>query len=92
MPEFVSSMPVLAVDGTLRRRLRDSPAGGQAHMKTGSLADTRAIAGYMLDRNGKRVLLVAWLNHPNAARAQPALEALLEWVWNGNASALPVTD
>jgi serine-type D-Ala-D-Ala carboxypeptidase/endopeptidase (penicillin-binding protein 4) len=92
MPEFVSSMPVLAVDGTLRRRLRDSPASGQAHMKTGSLADTRAIAGYMLDRNGKRVLLVAWLNHPNAARAQPALEALLEWVWNGNAPVLPVTD
>ncbi|WP_018413017.1 D-alanyl-D-alanine carboxypeptidase/D-alanyl-D-alanine endopeptidase [Methyloversatilis thermotolerans] len=92
MPEFVSSMPVLAVDGTLRRRLKNSPAAGQAHMKTGSLADTRSIAGYMLDRNGQRVLLVAWLNHPNASRAQPVLEALLEWVWLGNPAALPVTE
>jgi D-alanyl-D-alanine carboxypeptidase/D-alanyl-D-alanine-endopeptidase (penicillin-binding protein 4) len=92
MPEFMSSMPVLAVDGTLRRRLRNSPASGQAHLKTGSLADTRSIAGYVLDRNGQRVLLVAWLNHPNAKRAQPVLESLLEWVWAGNNQAFPATD
>lgn len=92
MPEFVSSMPVLAVDGTLRRRLKTSPLAGQAHLKTGSLADTRSIAGYVLDRNGQRVLMVAWLNHPNAKRAQPVLEALLEWVWNGNPQPLPTTD
>jgi D-alanyl-D-alanine carboxypeptidase/D-alanyl-D-alanine-endopeptidase (penicillin-binding protein 4) len=92
MPEFVSSMPVLAVDGTLRRRLKTSPLAGQAHLKTGSLADTRSIAGYVLDRNGQRVLMVAWLNHPNAKRAQPVLEALLEWVWNGNPQPLPITD
>ncbi|MFX6884128.1 D-alanyl-D-alanine carboxypeptidase, partial [Acinetobacter baumannii] len=81
-----------AVDGTLRRRQKASPLAGQAHLKTGSLADTRSIAGYMLDRNGKRVLLVAWLNHPNAKRAQPVLDALLEWVWAGNPQGLPVTD
>ncbi len=92
MPEFVSSMPVLAVDGTLRRRLKTSPLAGQAHLKTGSLADTRSIAGYVLDRNGQRVLMVAWLNHPNAKRAQPVLEALLEWVWNGNPQPLSITD
>jgi D-alanyl-D-alanine carboxypeptidase/D-alanyl-D-alanine-endopeptidase (penicillin-binding protein 4) len=92
MPEFVSSMPVLSVDGTLRRRLRESPLSGQAHLKTGSLADARSIAGYVLDRNGQRVLMVAWLNHPNARRAQPVLEALLEWVWSGNARAFPVTE
>lgn len=92
MPEFVSSMPVLSVDGTLQRRLRESPLSGQAHLKTGSLSDTRSIAGYVLDRHGQRVLMVAWLNHPNARRAQPVLEALLEWVWSGNAQAFPVTD
>ncbi|WP_374339103.1 D-alanyl-D-alanine carboxypeptidase/D-alanyl-D-alanine-endopeptidase [Methyloversatilis sp.] len=92
MPEFVSSMPVLAVDGTLRRRLKSAPLAGQAHLKTGSLADTRSIAGYALDRNGQRVLLVAWLNHANAKRAQPVLDALLEWVWAGNPQPLPATD
>lgn len=92
MPEFMSSMPVLAVDGTLRRRLRNSPLAGQAHLKTGSLSDTRSIAGYLMDRNGQRVLMVAWLNHPNARRAQPVLEALLEWVWAGNPQPLPATD
>jgi D-alanyl-D-alanine carboxypeptidase/D-alanyl-D-alanine-endopeptidase (penicillin-binding protein 4) len=92
MPEFVSSLPVLAVDGTLRRRLRNSPASGQAHLKTGSLADARSIAGYVLDRNGQRVLVVASLNHANAKRAQPVLEALMEWVWSGNRQAFPVTE
>ncbi len=92
MPEFVSSMPVLSVDGTLRKRLRNSELSGQAHLKTGSLSDTRSIAGYVLDRNGERVLVVAWLNHPNARRAQPVLEALLEWVWAGNPPRLPATD
>ena len=32
MPEFMSSMAVAGIDGTARRRLRDSPAKGTAHI------------------------------------------------------------
>ena len=78
MPEFISSLPILGVDGTMRRR---SGAVGSAHIKTGLLADTRAIAGYVLAASGKRYVVVALINHPNAGAAQPALDALLNWVY-----------
>jgi D-alanyl-D-alanine carboxypeptidase/D-alanyl-D-alanine-endopeptidase (penicillin-binding protein 4) len=81
MPEYISALPVAGVDGTARRRLRDSPANGQAHIKTGTLNGVRAIAGYVLDRNGKRHAVVMMVNHPDAANSAAAQDALIEWVW-----------
>ncbi|HZA96190.1 MAG TPA: D-alanyl-D-alanine carboxypeptidase/D-alanyl-D-alanine-endopeptidase [Burkholderiaceae bacterium] len=78
MPEFVSSLPIVGVDGTMRRR---SAAAGSAHIKTGLLSDTRAIAGYVLSASGRRYAVVAFINHPNAGAGQPALDALLSWVY-----------
>jgi D-alanyl-D-alanine carboxypeptidase/D-alanyl-D-alanine-endopeptidase (penicillin-binding protein 4) len=83
MPELMSSLPLVAQDGTMRRRLRRASVAGQAHIKTGSLKDTRALAGYVLDRRGRRRLVVMFVNHPNAAAAQPAQDALLQWVYEG---------
>jgi D-alanyl-D-alanine carboxypeptidase/D-alanyl-D-alanine-endopeptidase (penicillin-binding protein 4) len=81
MPEFISSMPLVAYDGTLRRRLRFESVAGQAHIKTGSLADVRSIAGYVLDRTGRRVAVVFIVNHANAAAGQAAQDAVLKWVY-----------
>jgi len=81
MPEFIASLPLLAVDGTMRRRLKNGAPAGQAHIKTGSLSDVRGIAGYMLDRRGRRHAVVMIVNHPNAARSQAAQDALLTWVY-----------
>ena len=78
MPEFLSSMPIVGIDGTMRRR---QAAAGSAHIKTGLLADTRAIAGYVLAASGRRYAVVAFINHPNAGAGQPALDALLNWVY-----------
>jgi len=78
MPEFVSSLPIVGIDGTMRRR---NAAAGSAHIKTGLLADTRAIAGYVLAVSGRRYAVVAFINHPNAGAGQPALDALLNWVY-----------
>jgi D-alanyl-D-alanine carboxypeptidase/D-alanyl-D-alanine-endopeptidase (penicillin-binding protein 4) len=81
MPELISSLPVAAVDGTMRKRLRGEGVAGQAHIKTGFLSDTRAIAGFVLDRSGRRQVVVMLVNHPNAREAQPAMDALLRWVY-----------
>ncbi len=81
MPEFMSSMPLVAYDGTLRRRLKFESVAGQAHIKTGSLADVRSIAGYVLDRTGRRVAVVFIVNHANAAAGQAAQDAVLKWVY-----------
>ena len=57
---------------------------GHAHIKTGLLQDARSIAGYVLDRQGRRHLVVMIINHPRAsAEGQPALDAMLAWVYEG---------
>ena len=77
MPELMASLPIAGVDGTLRRR--PSQASGAAHLKTGTLRDVTAVAGYVLGTSGRRHVLVAIVNHANAPAARPALDALVEW-------------
>jgi D-alanyl-D-alanine carboxypeptidase/D-alanyl-D-alanine-endopeptidase (penicillin-binding protein 4) len=83
MPEFISSLPVVAADGTMKKRLANAEVAGQAHIKGGTLAGVRSIAGYVLDTSGRRVVVVFIVNHPNAAQAQLAQDALLRWVHAG---------
>lgn len=66
MPEYLASLPIAGVDGTLRRST--SRAAGAAHLKTGSLRDVMAVAGYVHAANGRRQVLVAIANHPNGQR------------------------
>ena len=87
MPEFVSSFALTAVDGTMKKRLLGTGAAGQAHIKTGTLDGVRAAAGYVLDARGRRWTVVGMINHPNAGGAQPALDALVQWVAAGSATA-----
>jgi D-alanyl-D-alanine carboxypeptidase/D-alanyl-D-alanine-endopeptidase (penicillin-binding protein 4) len=81
MPEYLASLPIAGVDGTLRQRLGGSPAAGRAHIKSGYLDGVRAIAGYVQDANGRMLVVVAMVNHPNAVNAQPFFDALTEWIW-----------
>jgi len=83
MPDFVASLPVVATDGTMRRRLRGEAVAGQAHIKTGLLNDARAMAGYVLDRTGRRHVVVMLVNHSGAPQADAAQDALLAWVYEG---------
>ena len=81
MPELMASLPVTATDGTMKKRLKQNGVAGQAHIKTGSLEGVRSIAGYVLDKSGRRWIVVFFVNHANAAGAQPAQDALLQWVY-----------
>jgi len=78
MPELLASLPVAGVDGTARRA---STAVGRAHLKTGSLANVAARAGYLHLPGGRRVLLVALINHPQAAQrdVRGVLDAIVQW-------------
>jgi D-alanyl-D-alanine carboxypeptidase/D-alanyl-D-alanine-endopeptidase (penicillin-binding protein 4) len=78
MPELMASLPISGVDGTLRRS-KSGVSQGWAHLKTGSLRDATALAGYVHSPSGRRLVLVAIVNHPNANAARPALDALVEW-------------
>lgn len=81
MPELMSSLPIAGVDGTMQRRLNDRAVAGQAHIKTGSLDGVKSMAGYVLDAKGRRWVVVFVVNHPKAAAARDAMDALLEWVY-----------
>lgn len=83
--EFESALPIVAIDGTLKRRFNGSPLGGHAHLKTGSLRDVSALAGFVYTARGERVSFVMLVNHPNARRSEAAQRALLEWVHAGGA-------
>lgn len=78
MPELMSSLPVSGVDGTMQKR---DVVSGAAHMKTGLLEDTRAVAGYVLAASGKRYVVVGIINHPAASRGTGAHDALIDWVY-----------
>ncbi len=90
MPEFIASLPIVASDGTMQKRLRDTALAGRAHIKTGSLDGVKSLAGYVLDSQGQRWIVVFLVNHPQAAAAKDAMDGLLLWVSEGaSATAAP---
>ena len=75
MPELMASLPISGTDGTLRRH----KTLGYAHLKTGSLRNVLAVAGYVEGQAGQRWALVAIIEHPQAHTGRPVLEALTDW-------------
>lgn len=82
--ELEASLPILGMDGTVKKRFKNSDIAGYAHLKTGSLEGVKSIAGYVKARSGKQWIVVFIVNHPNAAMAQPAQDALIEWLQKGS--------
>jgi D-alanyl-D-alanine carboxypeptidase/D-alanyl-D-alanine-endopeptidase (penicillin-binding protein 4) len=82
MPEFMASLPLAGVDGTMSRRLSDRAVKANAHIKTGSLGDVMSIAGYVTAKSGKRIIVVCMVNHPNAGAMRQGFDQLLQWVYD----------
>lgn len=81
MSELMSSLPILAVDGTMQKRMPATEVSGRAHLKTGSINGVLTLAGYMLGQRGQRYVVVFMVNHAKMALTKPAQDALLEWVY-----------
>ena len=83
MPEYLASMSLTGLDGTLSRRFGDSDLVGKAHLKTGSLDHVTAIAGYVQARSGRRFSVVVMQNYEDIHRGpgEEVQEALLRWVY-----------
>jgi D-alanyl-D-alanine carboxypeptidase/D-alanyl-D-alanine-endopeptidase (penicillin-binding protein 4) len=81
-PEYMASLPIVGLDGTMRNRLRDGPATSRARLKTGTLSGITAIAGYVPDANNQMCIVVGFINHPLAGngRGRAVLDALVNWV------------
>jgi D-alanyl-D-alanine carboxypeptidase/D-alanyl-D-alanine-endopeptidase (penicillin-binding protein 4) len=70
---FRRSLPIAAIDGTLRRRMLNSTAANNARAKTGTLTHVSALSGYVTARNGETLVFsIMTNNHP--AGTAPAKE------------------
>ena len=79
-PELISSMPVAGIDGTLKRRFTESPAKGKARLKTGTLRNVTALAGFVTDQSGRTWVVASFINHPKASRGRVVLDSLIDWI------------
>jgi serine-type D-Ala-D-Ala carboxypeptidase/endopeptidase (penicillin-binding protein 4) len=80
-PEFLASLPLAGVDGTLRRRMKSSPAGA-VRLKTGHIDGVSAIAGFVTADSGKPYVLVSMVNDSRAdfGAGEPVHAALVAWM------------
>lgn len=78
--EIEASLPIVGVDGTLKRRLDNNAVTAHAHLKTGSLEGVKSIAGYVQSRSGKQWILVFFINHARASAGQAAQDEMIEWM------------
>lgn len=75
--EFIASMPLVGMDGTMRKRLKNTGMRGQGHIKTGTLNNVRAIAGFTRTAKGKNWVVVALLNDQRPWGASAILDQVL---------------
>jgi D-alanyl-D-alanine carboxypeptidase/D-alanyl-D-alanine-endopeptidase (penicillin-binding protein 4) len=80
-PEFISSLPLAGVDGTMKSRIRTALAG-TVRLKTGHLDDVSAVAGYVTTQAGKTLILVSLINdvHANNGGGEPVHAAIVAWM------------
>lgn len=84
-PELATSLPIAALDGSMRGRLNNTAAALQARIKTGTLGDAVAVAGFVPDAGGQGWIVVGIINHPNAKLGRAALDALMVWAASAGA-------
>src|ERR1700675_2360942 len=80
-PEFLASLPLAGIDGTLRSRMKTSPAGS-VRLKTGHIDSVSGVAGYVTGNSGKTYVLVSLVNHSRAdlGAGEPVHAALVTWM------------
>jgi serine-type D-Ala-D-Ala carboxypeptidase/endopeptidase (penicillin-binding protein 4) len=72
---YYASLPVAGIDGTLEERMRNTPAAGRVHAKTGSVEHVRAISGFAETAGGRR-LVFSFLSNNQAGKNHEATDAL----------------
>jgi D-alanyl-D-alanine carboxypeptidase/D-alanyl-D-alanine-endopeptidase (penicillin-binding protein 4) len=77
--EFAASLPALGLEGTQRHRLKDTPLAGRAWLKSGSLDGVHNLAGYVMDGDGRRKVVVLFINDEPNRKVDDLQAAVLYW-------------
>ena len=81
--EFATALPIVATDGTMKKRDLNEAVAGHAHIKTGTLDGVKTMAGYVTRPNGQNTVVVFFIDNSNASAGTAAQDALLDWVYRG---------
>jgi serine-type D-Ala-D-Ala carboxypeptidase/endopeptidase (penicillin-binding protein 4) len=83
MPEFVSSMSIPGLDGTMKRRFQRRSEVGKMHIKTGWLRDVTSAVGYVHAKSGKVFAVAMLLNHARTKNGsgKALQDAILKWTY-----------
>ena len=79
---FYDALPIAGVDGTIRTRMRGTPAENNVHAKTGSVANARSLSGYVRTVDGRMLIFSILSNNwtipaNDVTRVQDAIAARL---------------
>lgn len=82
MPEFVASLGVPGVDGSLKKRFPKGSYKGRVHMKTGTIDHVSAAAGYVQTKSNERYSFALIINHEDVhkGKGQAFQRRLMSWM------------
>jgi D-alanyl-D-alanine carboxypeptidase/D-alanyl-D-alanine-endopeptidase (penicillin-binding protein 4) len=72
---YYASLPIAGVDGTLEDRMKNTPAAGRIHAKTGSVEHVRTLSGFAETPGGRR-LIFSFLSNNQGGKSHEAADAL----------------
>ena len=72
---YYASLPVAGMDGTLEDRMKNTPAAGRIHAKTGSVEHVRTLSGFAETPSGQR-LIFSFLSNNQGGKSREAADAL----------------
>lgn len=75
--DLMASMPLIAMDGTMARRLRNAGLDGKGRIKTGYLENVRSIAGFTRDDTNTTWAIVGMVNNDPAWNGQAVLDRII---------------
>lgn len=84
MPEFMASLSLSGLDGTMFERFSDDEITGKLHVKTGMIDHVSSMAGYLYSKNGKRYAFSIIQNYHDIHRGygEEVQETLVRWLYN----------
>ncbi len=75
---FYDALPIGGVDGTIANRMKDTPAQGNVHAKTGTVDRSHALSGYVTTKDGKMLIFSFQANNYTVPNAQ--VERVQDWI------------
>jgi len=79
---FYDALPIAGIDGTIRTRMRNTPAASNLRAKTGTIEFVRSLSGYVTDADNDRLIFSFLSNHfvvpvAQISRVQDAVGVLM---------------